>query len=78
MKKARFRQGFGKAHNAIMDFADRYQYFKIHIQKGKIMNDLVIKTENLTKNYGEQKAVKSVNLHVKKGHIYGLLGRNGA
>ena len=42
------------------------------------MNDLVIKTENLTKIYGEQKAVKSVNLHVKKGRIYGLLGRNGA
>ena len=61
-----------------MDFTDRYQYFKIHIQKGKIMNDLVIKTENLTKIYGEQKAVKSVNLHVKKGRIYGLLGRNGA
>ena len=61
-----------------MDFTDRYQYFKIHIQKGKIMNDLAIKTENLTKIYGEQKAVKSVNLHVKKGRIYGLLGRNGA
>jgi len=41
------------------------------------MNDLAIKTENLTKIYGEQKAVKSVNLHVKKGRIYGLLGRNG-
>ena len=61
-----------------MDFTDRYQYFKIHIQKGKIMNDLVIKTENLTKIYGEQKAVKSVKLNVKKGRIYELPGRNGA
>ena len=42
------------------------------------MNDLVIRTENLTKVYGEQEAVKSVNVHVKKGRIYGLLGRNGA
>ncbi len=42
------------------------------------MNDLVIRTENLTKVYGEQESVKSVNLHVKKGRIYGLLGRNGA
>lgn len=42
------------------------------------MNDLVIRTEDLIKIYGEQKAVKSVNLHVKKGRIYGLLGRNGA
>ena len=42
------------------------------------MNDLVIRTENLTKVYEEQEAVKSVNVHVKKGRIYGLLGRNGA
>lgn len=37
------------------------------------MNDLVIKTENLTKIYGEQKAVKSVNLHVKRGVSMGCL-----
>lgn len=42
------------------------------------MNDFVIKTKQLTKVYGEQAAVNSVNLHVKKGRIYGLLGRNGA
>ena len=28
--------------------------------------------------YGEQAVVNSVNLHVKSGRIYGLLGRNGA
>lgn len=42
------------------------------------MNDLVIETKQLTKIYGEQTAVSKVNLHVKKGQIYGLLGRNGA
>ena len=42
------------------------------------MNDFVIETKQLTKIYGEQTAVSSVNLHVKKGRIYGLLGRNGA
>lgn len=42
------------------------------------MNDFIIETKQLTKNYGEQVAVNSVNLHVKKGRIYGLLGRNGA
>ena len=42
------------------------------------MNDFIIETKQLTKNYGEQTAVNSVNLHVKKGRIYGLLGRNGA
>lgn len=42
------------------------------------INDLIIETKNLTKVYGEQKSVANLNLHVKKGRIYGLLGRNGA
>ena len=42
------------------------------------MSDFLIETKQLTKIYGEQTAVNSVNLHVKKGRIYGLLGRNGA
>lgn len=42
------------------------------------MNDFVIETKHLTKKYGRQTVVNDVNLHVKKGRIYGLLGRNGA
>jgi len=42
------------------------------------MSDLIIETKNLTKVYGEQKSVDNLNLHVRKGRIYGLLGRNGA
>lgn len=42
------------------------------------MNDFVIETKHLTKKYGKQTVVNDVNLHVKKGRIYGLLGRNGA
>lgn len=42
------------------------------------MNDFVIETKQLTKIYGEQTVVNTVNLHVRKGRIYGLLGRNGA
>ena len=42
------------------------------------MNDYIIETQNLTKVYGEQKSVDNLNLHVRKGRIYGLLGRNGA
>lgn len=41
------------------------------------MNALV-QTNNLTKQYGKHKVVNSVNLSVKKGEIYGLIGRNGA
>lgn len=42
------------------------------------MSDFVIETENLTKQYGTQKSVSNLNIHVQKGRIYGLLGRNGA
>jgi len=42
------------------------------------LNDFVIETNNLTKQYGEQKSVANLSIHVKKGRIYGLLGRNGA
>lgn len=42
------------------------------------MNDFVIETNNLTKQYGQQKSVANLSIHVKKGRIYGLLGRNGA
>ena len=42
------------------------------------MNNFEIETKQLTKVYGEQDVVKAVNIHVKKGRIYGLLGRNGA
>lgn len=42
------------------------------------MSDYIIETKNLTKQYGTQKSVADLNLHVEKGKIYGLLGRNGA
>ena len=42
------------------------------------MSDYLIETKQLTKIYGEQAAVKNIDLHVKRGRIYGLLGRNGA
>ena len=42
------------------------------------MNIYVIETRGLTKKYGEQNSVSNLSIHVKKGRIYGLLGRNGA
>ena len=42
------------------------------------MDELIIETKGLTKKYGEQYAVKNVDIHVRKNTIYGLLGRNGA
>ena len=42
------------------------------------MSEIVIETKQLTKQYGTQKSVAELNIHVRQGRIYGLLGRNGA
>ena len=42
------------------------------------MVDYVIETNQLSKIYSKNKVVNSVNMHVEKGKIYGLLGKNGA
>jgi len=39
---------------------------------------MVIRTEGLTFNFGDQTVVKSLNLQVPEGSIYGFLGPNGA
>jgi len=41
-------------------------------------NTVVIKTENLTKRYGDFTAVNNLNLEIYEGEIFGLLGPNGA
>lgn len=38
----------------------------------------VIKVENLTKDYGELRAVDNINFGVEEGEIFGFLGPNGA
>lgn len=40
--------------------------------------DYIIETSNLTKSYKAKAVVDHVNLHVKKGDIYGFVGPNGA
>ncbi len=40
--------------------------------------DYVLKTEGITKAYGGKLVVDHVNMHVKKGDIYGFIGKNGA
>ena len=47
-------------------------------EEGIFLTNYIIETKALTKTYSIQKSVADVNLHVKKGRIYGLLGRNGA
>ena len=42
------------------------------------MSDNILITNNLTKRYGNKNAADKINIHVNKGEIYGLIGRNGA
>ena len=41
-------------------------------------DDYVIETRNLTKQFRNKNAVDGVSIHVKRGAVYGLIGRNGA
>lgn len=40
--------------------------------------EIVLSTQNLTKNYGQRVAVNNLNLEVHRGDIFGFLGPNGA
>lgn len=40
--------------------------------------DSIISLKNLTKKYGEFKAVDALSLQIQKGEVFGLLGPNGA
>ena len=42
------------------------------------MSELLLSTHRLTKEYGHQKAVDNVDIHIERGAIYGFIGRNGA
>ena len=40
--------------------------------------EVVLKTENLTKKFKEKIAVNHINMTIKRGDIYGFIGKNGA
>ena len=42
------------------------------------MTDIVIQTKNLTKSYKNTEVLKGVDLQVRRGQIFALLGSNGA
>lgn len=41
-------------------------------------NENIIEVKNLTKSFGETKAVRGIDFEVKKGEVFGMLGPNGA
>ncbi len=40
--------------------------------------EYILETHNLEKRYKKFKALSSLNMHISKGSIYGLIGKNGA
>lgn len=38
----------------------------------------ILTTDNLTKQYGDKLAASNINISIREGEIYGLIGRNGA
>lgn len=40
--------------------------------------EYILQTEDLTKRYGAKTVLDNVNMNIKKGDIYGFIGRNGA
>lgn len=42
------------------------------------MSEYVLETHDLTKTYARKNAVDHINLKVRKGDIYGFIGKNGA
>ncbi|MBU5675501.1 ATP-binding cassette domain-containing protein [Alkaliphilus sp. MSJ-5] len=42
------------------------------------MTETVLKTKDITKKYKNHLAVNNVNIDIKQGDIYGLIGKNGA
>lgn len=52
---------------------------KRKVQKEEIiMEEIILKTTDLTKKYNNKAVVDSLNIEIRKGEIFGLLGPNGA
>ena len=54
------------------EYEKRGAAYEYTASDGEQRGGLVIATKHLTKAYGRQKVVSEVDLHVKKGRIYGL------
>ena len=42
------------------------------------MENVIVSVKNLSKSFGEMRAVKGLSFHIHRGEFFGLLGPNGA
>ncbi len=56
----------------------RCQCSKEQQMKEKEMEEIILKTTDLTKKYNNKAVVDNLNIEIRKGEIFGLLGPNGA
>ena len=42
------------------------------------MSEILLETHSLTKQFRRHKAVSEIDMHIKRGAVYGFIGRNGA
>lgn len=42
------------------------------------MEEIILETKELCKQYHKQTVLKNINMRIPKGCVYGLLGANGA
>ena len=47
-------------------------------EKEEDMAEYIIETHNISKSFSHRKALDNVDIHIKRGDIYGFIGRNGA
>ncbi len=40
--------------------------------------DTVVRIDGLVKHYGQIEAVRGIDLHVRRGEVFGFLGPNGS
>ena len=68
------------AYNDLLsqDFEKAREDREIYIPPGPRLGDLVIRTESLTKGYGENLLFEDLTLDIPPGAIVGIIGANGA
>jgi ATP-binding cassette ChvD family protein len=59
-------------------FEERPDEFEIQIPPGKHLGDLVVEAVKLTKGYGDQVLIDSLDFRLPPGGIVGVIGPNGA